>query len=55
MIFQYLESTLHVSYCYVGQTSDKLSVYQEQPLLKWYAWISEQIYCDLENFVNSLT
>ena len=39
MVFQYLESTLHVSYCYVRQTSasGKLSGCQEQPLLKWYA------------------
>ena len=36
MVFPYLESTLHVhiSCCYVGQTSDKLSGCQEQPLLK---------------------
>ena len=39
----YLESTLHVSCCYFGQTSDsesdKLSASgcQEQPLLKWYS------------------
>ena len=34
MVFQYLESTL---YTLVVATSDKLSGYQEQPLLKWYA------------------
>ena len=38
MVFQYLESTLHVfSCCYIGQISDKLSGGQEQALLKWYA------------------
>ena len=39
MVFQYLESTLHVSCCYmyVRQTLDKLSGCHKQPLLKWYA------------------
>ena len=39
MVFQYLESMhfAYISCCYVGQTSDKLSGCQEQPLLKWYA------------------
>ena len=38
MVFQYLESTLHlelhITCCYVGQTLDKLSGCEEQPLLK---------------------
>ena len=29
----------YISCCYVGQTSEKLSGCQEQPLLKWYACI----------------